>query len=273
MIDLHVHTARCGHAEGSPREYVRAAAERGISVLCFTDHMPLAPVVAERIPGAEGYAMALPELDAYVADVRDAVVEGRAHGVEVLLGIEADLVGSAFEHARDLVAAYPFDMVLGSVHFIDDWAFDDPAHVDRYAEWDVRDLWERYFEDLIAAARSGIADVMSHADLVKKFCGAPAGPVDGLYGDAAHALAAAGVAVEVNTAGLRKPCHEMYPGPTFLRALCEAGVPVTVGSDAHSPVDVGRDADLAVTALKAAGYRSSLVFRKRVPEEVPLGDD
>jgi histidinol-phosphatase (PHP family) len=270
MIDLHVHTALCGHAEGAPVDYVRAAAERGVRTLAFTDHMPLAPSLSARIPGAEGYAMTAVDLGRYATEVADAASLGAELGVEVLFGIEADLVPDSFDHARAIVGAHPFDIVLGSVHFIDDWAFDDPDRADRYAGWDTRALWERYFSDLAAAARSGVVDVVAHVDLVKKFGHVPDSPVDDLYAECAHVLAETGLAVEVNTAGLRKPCRELYPSMPFLRVLFASGVPVTVGSDAHVPGDVGRDILLALDALRAVGYRSQLVFRGRVPEEVGL---
>lgn len=272
MIDLHVHTPRCRHATGELHEYVRAAASRGVRTLAFTDHLPLAPALAAAVPGAEGYAMPEAEVDAYAADVARAARLGADLGVEVLFGIEADLVPSAIDYARTLVSSRPFDLVLGSVHFIDGWAFDDPERTGRYAEWRPDDLWERYFDDLCAAARTGIADVIAHADLVKKFRFLPDGPVDHLYERAARAFAEAGVAVEVNTAGLRKPCREIYPSRDFLAALRRAGVPVTVGSDAHAPDDVGAGWAQARAALAAAGYESVLVFRGRARTEVSIDD-
>lgn len=272
MIDLHVHTWRCRHAEGAADEYVIAAADRKVSTIAFTEHLPLPPSLAARIPGAHDYAMPPEELPEYVWEVSRAAALGDELGVEVLLGVECDIVAEGIAHARESVAQYPFDVVLGSVHFIDDWAFDDPTRVDRYDEWRIDELWTRYFDDLIAAARSGVADVMAHADLVKKFCGAPNGSVDHLYANASDALREAGVAVEVNTAGLRKPCKELYPGLPFLKALSAAGVPVTIGSDAHAPDDVAAGAPQAVSALRSAGYRSVLVFRGRVAEEVGLDE-
>lgn len=270
VIDLHVHTARCRHADGAIEDYVRAAASRGVQTLAFTDHLPLAPALASRVPGADGYAMPESELDEYMSDVARAAALGADLGVEVLCGIEADLVESVTQHARSLLAGRDFDLVLGSVHFIDGWAFDDPARTDRYAEWRPEDLWERYFSDLVAAARAGVADVIAHADLVKKFRFVPDAPVGHLYARAAEACAEAGVAVEVNTAGLRKPCRELYPSHEFLVALRRAGVPVTVGSDAHTPGDVGSGWEAAAAALEAAGYDSVLVYRNRRPQEVPL---
>ena len=270
MIDLHMHTWRCRHADGAPNEYVRAAAARGVGTIAFTEHLPLAPSLARRVPGAEGYAMPAEELPTYVAEVEEAARLGRTLGVEVLLGIEVDAVPDALGHARDLLTTLSVDIVLGSVHFVDDWAFDDPARTERYAEWDITELWQRYFAEVAAAAASGVADVIAHADLVKKFCFRPPGPVDALYRETARSLASSGVAVEVNTAGLRKPCRELYPAQGFLNELFAAGVPVTVGSDAHRPEDVGAGWDEARTALLAAGYRSVVVYRQRVPEEVAL---
>lgn len=272
MIDLHVHTWRCRHAQGEPEEYVRSAAERGVRVLAFTEHLPLAPEIAERVPGAEGYAMPAEELPAYVADVARAAILGESLGVEVLLGIEIDAVAAGFDHVERLLGAYPFDIVLGSVHFIDDWAFDDPALTDRYDAWSLPELWERYFQDLIAASRRGLADVIGHADLVKKFCGRPDTDVGHLYEAAASAFSEAGVAVEVNTAGLRKPCAEIYPSLPFVRELRRASVPVTIGSDAHCPEEVGADQRAALELLRTAGYSSVVVYRERTPQEVGLDE-
>lgn len=272
MIDLHVHTWRCRHATGTAEEYVRAAASSGVAVLGFTEHLPLAPGLASRIPGAEGYAMPAAELPEYIADVTGAAALGRELGVEVLCGIEIDAVPVALEHARAELARHSFDLVLGSVHFIDDWAFDDPDRREGYADWKSDELWERYFAEVVAAARTGLFDVVAHVDLVKKFGVWPDGPTRDLYRTLTAALAATDVAVEVNTAGLRKPCRELYPGQDLLRALCDAGVPATIGSDAHAPAEVGAGAAEAREALIEAGYRSVLVFRGRKAREVGIDD-
>ncbi len=271
MIDLHVHTWRCRHAIGTVAEYVAVAAERGIGTIALTDHLPLSPELVARDPEMAGYAMPASELVEYVGEVcaaRDASIA--LGGPEVLLGIEADLYPGNEEFVRGMLAEHPFDVVLGSVHFVDGWAFDDPDRREGYATWDVRALWERYFDDLVNAARSGLADVIGHADLVKKFGYVPEGDLMPLYTAAAEAFAQAGVAVEVNTAGLRKPCAELYPSAPFLLALNRAGVPVTIGSDAHAPAEVGSAYGEARSALEAAGYRSAVVFRARRAEEVAL---
>jgi histidinol-phosphatase (PHP family) len=255
MIDSHIHTHLCRHAVGTPLEYVAEAEAAGVTVMTFTDHLPL-------IDGSEtDYAMRWHELPDYVADITQ--LKHREADPEVLLGIEADWTPGCEAKLRGVLAEYPFDLVLGSVHFVDDWAFDDPDLTARYAEWDVDALWMRYFGDLVEAARTGLFDVMSHPDLIKKFGFMPSFDPQGLYDEAARAFAEAGVAIEVNTAGLRKPCAELYPSQPFLAACAQYGVPATVGSDAHRPEEVGFGWDAAREALLAAGYDSVVVFRGR----------
>jgi histidinol-phosphatase (PHP family) len=265
IIDLHAHTPRCGHASGSPSEYVAAARAAGVDVLAFTDHLPL----PEDYPGA--YAMPACELADYVADIQALREQAAAAGdIELLLGIEADFIPGREGDTAAALAQHSWDVVLGSVHFQGGWAFDDPDETDGYAQRRIDDVWTRYFADLALAARSGLFDVITHPDLVKKFNFVPEGDLTGYYEPAIAAMAEAGVAYEVNTAGLRKPCGELYPAPAFLRLAHAAGIPVTMGSDAHRPEEVGTGLDAARAALLDAGYRSVLVFRDRIPEEVAL---
>jgi len=273
VIDMHIHTWRCRHAVGTVDEYVRAAAARGITAMAFTEHLPLERALSERVPGAAGYAMPPEELPEYFAEVRSALGTGEQLGVEVLLGIEVDLDGLSMPGACETVsrlATEELDVVLGSVHFIDDWAFDDPSCTERYGEWHVEDLWDRYFADVMAVAATGVVDVIAHADLVKKFTQAPARRARHLYRQAASAFAEAGVVVEINSAGLRRPCAEVYPSPGFLKELYGASVPVTLGSDAHTPTEVGMGLDVAVAAAREAGYRSVSIFRQRIRKEVAI---
>jgi histidinol-phosphatase (PHP family) len=268
VIDLHIHTARSRHGTGTVSDCVAAAESAGVSTIAITEHLPLPEEVLRRVPTAAGYAMPEEELPAYVSEVRAAASSSSA--VEVLLGIEVDALADGGAHARTLLGDTRFDVVLGSVHLIDDWPFDDPALTDGYAEWDIRRLWERYFEDLAAAALTRDYDVIAHPDLVKKFCHIPEGDLGPLYRPLADAFREAGVTVEVNTAGLRKPCEELYPAPGLLAELHRAGVPVTVGSDAHRPSDVGAGWAEAARAVRIAGYTSVRVHRSREPHDVEL---
>jgi histidinol-phosphatase (PHP family) len=261
VIDVHLHTGRCRHASGTPSEYAAVAESRGITTIAFTDHMPLLD------NDDSDYAMSSSELPEYVDDVCRTAREAR---VEVLLGIEADWVPGREADIAEALALHRYDLVLGSVHFIDGWAFDDPRCRHGYEAWDAEALWNRYFDELVTAASSGLFDVMAHPDLLKKFDYRPPQDLSPLYARAAEAFAEAEVAVEVNTAGLRKPCREIYPALGLLAACRRAGVPATLGSDAHDPTDVGAGYGEARELLQAAGYDSLVVFRGREPEEVPL---
>jgi histidinol-phosphatase (PHP family) len=267
MIDLHIHTKRCHHAVGEPAEYVAAARAAGITTMAFTDHLPLPP----EYDGDWDYAMPPSELADYVADVRDmqrlAAAEG---GPEVLLGIEADWMSGREVALAEELPAHPWDVVLGSVHFQGDWAFDDPRLTDEYKRREIDQVWRRYFDDLAASARTGLFDVIGHADLVKKFGFYPDGDLTPYYRTAVDAMAEAGVAFECNASGLRKPVAEIYPSLEFMRIARDAGIAATMGSDAHAPSEVGAGLGQARDALLTSGFTSVLVFRGRVPEEVAL---
>lgn len=265
MIDLHVHTARCGHATGEMSEYVDAARTRGLDAICFTDHLPMPA------PYPQYYTMAAHELPAYAEDVAQAALDALERGgPEVLLGIEADWLPGSGDHVERAISEHEFDVVLGSVHFLGDWAFDDPDLVSRYEAWQPDALWARYFEEVANAAASGLFDVIAHPDLVKKFGSRPTIDPRDWYEDTAIALAGSGCAIEVNTGGLRKPVHEIYPAIDLLKACRRRGVPATTGSDAHAPGEVGEGFDLARRLLVEAGYDSVVCFRGRVASEVAL---
>ena len=122
------------------------------------------------------------------------------------------------------------------------------------------------------AARSGLFDSLSHPDLIKHHGPRPdAESVQWLHEDTADAIEAAGVCIEVSSAGLYKPVGELYPDPPLLEACRARGVPITLASDAHEPKNVGRDLDCAVEYARAAGYETVTVFEARERRQEPLG--
>jgi histidinol-phosphatase (PHP family) len=247
LPDYHTHTAYCGHATGGPADYVMAAKAAGLSSVGVADHLPLLPF------GDPALTMSIPmaDLPAYVDEVQAAKHDFPGY---VLLGVEADYRPHTVDGVRDLLASYPFDYVIGSVHFLEDWAFDDPRFVSEYADKDIDEVWLQYLELVGDAAESGLFTIMGHLDLVKKFGYRPTRALDKELDRLVGRLAAAGVLVEINTAGLYKPVGEAYPDPDILGRLNRAGVPVTFGSDAHRPQEVGRDFEFAAGLAQAAGY-------------------
>jgi histidinol-phosphatase (PHP family) len=173
------------------------------------------------------------------------------------------------DEIRDLLSGRPFDIVLGSVHWLGPLGVDHPDYP-AWKELPPEELWERYLDELVAAARSGLFDTLAHPDLPKVFGARLPAALRGRMDDAIDAIAAAGIAVECSSAGLRKPVAELYPDPGLLPRLREAGIPVTLASDAHRPDDVGRDFPTAVAALRLAGYETITRFRAREPRQVRI---
>jgi histidinol-phosphatase (PHP family) len=266
ILDYHMHLrngrGEIAHDTWSVEPFVEGAEAAGVDEIGFTEHVyyfrqtrPLwtVPYQVERC---------VYDLETYV----EAVVQARGRGLPVKLGLEVDYVPGREEETREILEPYPWDYLLGSVHFIDGLGVDgEPRLLDAVG---VEEAWRRYFDALAAAARSKLFDSLSHPDLVKIF-GERADSFD--YGPVAQAIAESGVAVEVSTAGLRKPVGELYPHPDFLAVCRDRDVPVTLGSDAHTPDLVGRDFDRAQELLRAAGYETVTVFERRRARQETVG--
>jgi histidinol-phosphatase (PHP family) len=275
LTDLHVHLRPDGPDTPAERHFTPAnvaryrevAAGRGIEALGVSEHV-------HRFVQALGVwrhpfwvEQARDDLDAYCAFVRDET--------DLLLGIEADYVPGGEDAMAALLGARDFDYVLGSVHFLGD------ESVDMAGDWDVWDrtpdadrVWRRYFEMVAAAARSGLFDILSHPDLVKVWGEGrprPGGDLRRFYAPAVEAVAEAGIAVEVSTAGLRKDAAEIYPARGLLEAFLEVGAPITLSSDAHVPEDLGHRYADALALLAELGVRNLAVFERRRRRLEPLG--
>lgn len=246
--------------------YVARGRARAVDEIAITEHVYRFAEARHWLDDAFWREESTEDVDAYC----DAVLAAREEaGLPVLLGVEMDWLAGRGAEIAAFLDRRPFDVVLGSVHFIDGRAIDDPTADDR--DWlPVDELWTRYLEELTAAAGSGLFDVMSHPDLPKVFGRRIPPALERLLDDAVAAIADAGVAVECSSAGLRKPVAELYPAPGLLARFRRAGVPVTLSSDAHSPEDVGRDFATAVAALRGAGYGTITRFRRREPSQVSL---
>jgi histidinol-phosphatase (PHP family) len=279
LTDYHVHlrpddldaSVADYHTSTNAERYREAASERGIAELGVSEHVYRFRQALEiwRHPFWEGFAR--DDLDDYCGFVRERT--------DLRLGIEADFVPGAEDRTENLLAARDFDYVIGSVHFLREGAVD----MDDYSVWDSgrrpEEIWRRYFETVAASAASGLFDLIAHPDLVK-YWSSPAPGRDGrplpegdlrfYYEPAVEAIAGAGVAVELSTAGLRKPVAEMYPAPAFLEMCVEAGVPVALSSDAHRPQDVGAGYDRALELLDSLGVRELCVFEGRSRRMEPI---
>lgn len=256
ICDYHMHTPLCGHASGQPEEYASHALEMGLKEIGFSDH---APFVVKPLPGITMKMDELPLYHKMIESVR-ARFKGR---LEVRVGIEADFVPGYEKKTKAILDAYPYDYVIGSVHFIKDWGFDNPEEREKWSAHDVNAVYRDYFELLRASAGSKLYDIIAHPDLVKKFGNRATVDMTPEIEKTAQVFKKAGVAVEINTSGRRKTVGEMYPALKDLTIYCRAGVPLTFGSDAHKPEEVACDFDKAVDLAKKAGYKEYVMFKER----------
>jgi len=261
--DYHMHTFLCGHAEGMPEDYVLSAEKNGVPEICFTDHAP----------SPDGYdpinRMTMDRFPAY----RDLITKAQSvtPNVRVLWGIEADYYPTCREFLKEWLPEQKFDVVLGSVHYITNWGFDNPSNMSVWDTVDITETWKRYFDLLCQMAQTRFFDVVSHMDLTKRFGHKPAeDEITAMVIPALDAIAESEMAIEINTSGLRRPVHEMYPSLSILKLARERNIPICFGSDSHEPQHVGYCFDQAVQLAKSAGYTQCVRFRERQMEFTDL---
>lgn len=254
LADYHVHTPLCRHAAGEPMEYVRVAQARGLAQIGFSDHCPM-----DGPEPFDDWRMLRSELPRYVEMILDA--RSQAAPYPVRLGLECDFIAGREDWIEQLAGLAPWDYLIGSVHYLaPGWDVDNPKHISRFeaAPGAVEDIWTLYWREFGRCARSGLFDILAHPDLVKKFGHRPSGDLRRFYEPAIEAIVAGGSAIELSTAGLRKPVGELYPAPDFLALACAAGIPIVISSDAHAPEEAGADFELAMKAANVAGYNDTI---------------
>jgi histidinol-phosphatase (PHP family) len=257
--DYHMHTPLCQHAVGEPVEYAARAVEVGLKEIGFTDHSPMAR------DDFDNWRMRNDQLDEYVEKVRKAQKD--FPNLTIKLSLEVDYLPGHEEWIRDLAARHPWDYFIGSVHYVSDtWDVDSPYKISEWKKRDPFEVWTIYFERLTMAAESGLFEIIGHADLPKKFCFVPKEDCTKLFTRFLDAARKADVALELNTAGLRKDCKEIYPSRAILQLARERNVPITFGSDAHSPNEVGADFEKAIQLAREVGYSQSCRFTQRKRE-------
>lgn len=271
-IDYHTHHERCGHAVGKLEEYVKRGIELGLEQLGLSDHLPLVHV------DPAGYypemAMPLGELPRYVEECLELKEKYRG-AIELRVGLEADYIEGYEDEIRALLDPYPWDYLIGSVHFLGEWDITDYRQVHGWEGQDVLEVYRRYYNAVTKAASAGLYDFIGHLDVIKRFgyvaqTAAEAEEVRGMERKALQAVASAGIAMELNASGLTKPCAEMFPAPHMLKEALALGIPLTLGSDAHDPAKLGDGLDDARRLLWDTGFREIAVFEGRVRSMVPL---
>ncbi len=296
MSDSHLHLYP--HRRGEPlpppppdrysvehiARYVEKAARRDVSELTFTEHLYRCVESADVIGNIwerasdptirantkrDLLADRTMSLERYV----EVILEAKNAGLPVLLGLEVDFFPDNIDAVLELIDPYPWDLLLGSIHWIDGWWFDRTHSEFEWERLGPRLVYERYFEVLTEMAASGKVDVITHPDRVK-YLRKPfrTEPTD-LYANFLEAAQRTNVVIEINTGGLRHPVHEIYPSPTFIRMIHETGLAITFASDGHAPEQAAWGLDLARVEAAEAGFthRARFVGRNKtmVPFDVP----
>jgi histidinol-phosphatase (PHP family) len=261
--DYHMHTPLCRHATGEPVEYAAQALRLGLTEIGFSDHSPMVE------DDFDDWRMRNDQLDEYVEKVRYAQREHPQ--LTIRLALEVDYLPDREDWIRALAKRHSWDYFIGSVHYISGgWNIDSPFKHELWERCDVDAVWTEYFQRLTRAAASGLFEIIGHADLPKKFGHFPKRDLTPLLTDFLGACKATDTAIELNTAGLRKDCREIYPSRMILEMARAQGVAITFGSDAHAPGEVGADFAKAIALAIEAGFTKTRRFAARRKADVPI---
>ncbi|GAX87670.1 histidinol-phosphatase [Lebetimonas natsushimae] len=257
MIDIHNHTPLCKHATGNPEEYVKKAIEKNIKIYGFADHASM--------EFDEQYRMSFSDMPKYEKEIK-SLKEKYKDKIKILLGYEVDFT----PYVDKRVLERNVDYLIGSVHFLDNWGFDNPEFIKEWHNRDVDDIYEEYFSKIQDLAKSRLFDIVGHLDLVKVFGFKPKKNIKDIAKNAIKEIKKAGMAVEINTAGLRKPVKEIYPSTKLLEMIRDEGIDITFSSDAHKPEDVGYKINEVIKMAKNLGFSEAVYFENRKKQKIKL---
>lgn len=272
LPDYHIHTPLCQHAEGEVSAFRARAVELDLPEICFTDHVPnpdgYDPVNRMRLDQFALYRKMITDL-AHASQPRSSSTPPEAGKPVVLFGTEADYYDGCERFLKDWLPRQEFDLVIGSVHYIANWGFDNPDERHVWDSVDVTNTWRAYFNLIgkLADTRLGnsrLADVVAHLDLPKKFGHRPSDrDLKEMAQPALDRVAAVGMAIEINSSGLRRQVHEIYPSALLLSLAKERNIPICFGSDAHRPEEVGWQFEDSLALARSVGYTHAVHFRGR----------
>ncbi len=254
IVDLHNHTTLCNHATGTVEAYIEKAIENGTRYFGFSEHAPM-----EFDPK---YRMRYDQIPLY-RSMLDQARRQYGNRIEILTGFEVDFL-PGYMDKRVLEAEA--DYMIGSVHFLGEWGFDNPEFIGEYQNRDIDTVWQDYFDAVEAMAKSGHFDIVGHLDLIKVFKFMPRKDVRLIAKKALDAIKTADMVVELNIAGYRKPVKEPYPSPQLMEEIAARDIPITFSSDAHAPEQVGLFREELIAYARHFGYTKCATFQRRQRE-------
>ncbi len=259
ITDYHVHVERGPYTLEWLERFVHQAAKAGVTELGISEHAYRFTQTRPLLSNPWVEKRKTEDLDQYLGMLQDA----RKQGIRVKIGIEMDVMPENMAAMRDFLAAYPFDYAIGSIHWLGGFGFDLDEMREHWEQNRVEDVYETYFAQLEALIEARPVDIIGHADVIKVFGFKAPTVAARWYERLTPMIQRSGLAVEVSTAGWRKPVGEIYPAPEWLRRLADAQVPMVLSSDAHRPEDVGALYPQALDLLRALGVTRLATFTKR----------
>ncbi|WP_419765759.1 MAG: histidinol-phosphatase [Arcobacter sp.] len=251
-IDLHNHTTLCNHATGTMEEYVKKAIEVGIDEFGFSEHAPM--------DFDKKYRLDISQKDYYENEVK-RLKEEYKNQIKILLAYEVDFMQDV--KMLDVILNAKVDYLIGSVHFLDGWGFDNPEFIGKYENRDIDKIWQDYFDTVQVMAKSKHFDIVGHIDLIKIFKFLPQKDIKLIAQDALKEIKKSDMVIEINAAGLRKPINEVYPSKDILELIAELDIPITLSSDAHSVEQIGFKYDEVANYVKSFGFTKVATFDNR----------
>jgi histidinol-phosphatase (PHP family) len=284
LFDAHVHLQP--HGERPPVDralialYVETARAHGLDGIVITEHLFRFQEAYALLAGwwevdpeprlaAATAAYWRDHVSLSLAEYVRLIEAAKAEGLPVRLGLEMDYIPGRADDLRMLLAPYAWDVVLGSVHWLGAFGFDNEEFLDEWRRRDIETVFAEYGALLDELADSGLADVLAHSDLPKLWGALPADPGT-LHARIVAAAQRNGLAIEINTNGWNKPIGEQYPALAVLRTAHAVGIPITLASDAHRPERLGEHFARAIALARSAGYESYALFERRRPVATAL---
>ncbi len=252
-VDLHNHTTLCNHATGTMDEYIKKAIEIGIDVYGFSEHAPMKNF-------EDGYRLTLDKKNFYEKSVLE-LKEKYKDNINILLGYEVDFLKG--NYVLDEIKNAKVDYLIGSVHYLGDWGFDNPEFIGVYKNKNIDKIWEEYFESITLAAKSGVFNIIGHLDLIKVFNFQPKKDIKSIALESLKAIKKANMVLEINSSGLRKPIKEQYPSKQLLELAFELDIPITFNSDAHNVDHIGFSYDEVTKIARDVGYSKCTYFEQK----------
>lgn len=271
MIDIHCHTKYGGHCEGSITDCVNSANHKNLKILGFSEHFPL----PSKFYDPAGDSAMLPEsLQTYLKDVEKERTNSQMGLDKVLVGLEVDFIPRFRKDISKNLEELRVDYLIGSIHFIDGWNFDYNEEtfktgLEKRYKGNEKKVVNDYFNLVREMIQSDLFQIVGHLDLIKKF------NLNGIYFDESESyytnwvkeilklVKKKDLIIEVNSAGLDKKVKEQYPSKWVIKECYERKIPVTMGSDAHRPSEIGRYFDKITRMLNDIGYKRLVYFLKR----------